>query len=60
MKANIRAAVAVCLLCFLCGTAMASNENTTETGVVKLDSGMIIGETGQCFAAGIRREESGR
>ena len=45
MKAILRAVAVFCLLFLLCGSAMASIEKAAETGVVKLDSGMISGET---------------
>ncbi|HWR30797.1 MAG TPA: carboxylesterase family protein [Negativicutes bacterium] len=45
MKATLRAVMALCLLCCLCGAAMAASESGVETAVVKLDSGMISGET---------------
>lgn len=45
MKATFRVILALCLLCWPCGSALASGENSAETGVVKLDSGLISGET---------------
>ena len=44
MKAILRGVLALCLLCWLCGAALASGEILAQTGVMKLDSGLISGE----------------
>lgn len=45
MKATFRAVMVICLLCWLCGAVTAASEKLVETGAVKLDSGLISGET---------------
>ena len=45
MKATFRVFMTLCLLCWLGGAVLASGENLAETGAVKLDRGLIFGET---------------